>query len=545
LSTLLTACLEHPIKTVTYDPQGELDKPLLLTVKKDVDILFVIDNSWSMGEEQALLSQNFAAFINVLEQPGVEANYRIGVTTTDSGNPRCPTTTPENGALVLSSCLDRIDAGEFSALTTEGPIDRASACTDLCALTSADLPITPTVTASDPTPRPRRWIESIAGQTNLPDGVSAVEAFQCFGPQGVAGCGMESPLESMREALAASADPKSPNYGFVRPDALLAVVFITDETDCSINPAHSEFFLTQTDPVFSGGGAPDSGSCWRMGVTCDGAGPTFAGCRASDLGVDGQPAGDPDDAMLAPVRRYIDFLQAIEDDKRTRDAKQEVIVAMLVGVPPGYEDGDVPLVYRDDLDPDFVDQYGVSPGCTFEKDGVLLTRAVPPVREREFAEAFELRADPDVRQPNLYSLCQSDYSDALSAIADGIRQKIKPICMPGCARDGDESTPALEPNCRITETDTGTGEQRSISRCVAEGDAWLPPDGETVCFAELTDRGGGTATAIDDMSAACIADGHNLEFKLVRTAPPAGAQLEYSATCALSPNKPRDCPDLD
>jgi hypothetical protein len=544
LSALLTACLEHPLKTVTYDSQEELSEPIELLVKKDVDILFVIDNSWSMGEEQALLSRNFGAFVDVLEQKGVEANYRIGVTTTDSDSPRCDTT-PENGRLVLSSCVDRVGAGEFTAQTTEGKIDRTAACTDLCAFADAELPITPTATVADPTPRARRWIESTGGRTNLPAGVTAVDAFQCFGPQGVAGCGMESPLESMRRALAASSDPASPNFGFLRPDALLAVVFITDETDCSINPAHEQFFYTQSDPVFSDGGPPDSASCWRMGVACEGSGPAFAGCHAIDFAPDGQPAADAADAMLVPVRDYVDFLQAIEDDKRARDGKQEVIVAMLAGVPPGYEHGDVPISYRDDVDPAFVDTYGVSPGCTFEEDGVLLTRAVPPVREREFAEAFELRADPDVPEPNLYSLCQSDYSDALSAIADRIRQQLAPICMPGCARDVDESTDALDSNCKITEKDGVTGTRREVPRCVEVAGAWQPPAGETLCFAELTDRAGGTASALDDMSADCVADGHNLEFKLVGVPPPSAAPPVYEATCALSPNKPRDCPDLD
>ena len=75
---------------------------LQLTVNKDVDILFVIDNSGSMGEEQAILANNFASFIEVLEAEDVEANYRIGITTTDNGNPWCPpgVTTPESGKLV-------------------------------------------------------------------------------------------------------------------------------------------------------------------------------------------------------------------------------------------------------------------------------------------------------------------------------------------------------------------------------------------------------------------------------------------------------------
>ncbi|OOZ17674.1 hypothetical protein BOW35_04970 [Solemya velum gill symbiont] len=56
--------------------------------------------------ESASLANNFESFIQVLESEGVEANYRIGVTTSDSGNPWCPSgqTTPEGGRLKLSGC---------------------------------------------------------------------------------------------------------------------------------------------------------------------------------------------------------------------------------------------------------------------------------------------------------------------------------------------------------------------------------------------------------------------------------------------------------
>ena len=87
---LVGGCLDHPIKKVLYDKSAEAQKNVAIAINKDVDILFVIDNSGSMAEEQALLSKNFASFIGVLEQEDVNANYRIGITTTDSGNPRCP-----------------------------------------------------------------------------------------------------------------------------------------------------------------------------------------------------------------------------------------------------------------------------------------------------------------------------------------------------------------------------------------------------------------------------------------------------------------------
>ncbi|HFE46912.1 MAG TPA: VWA domain-containing protein, partial [Nannocystis exedens] len=86
----LFACLSHPVKEVEYDKAQEAKKGVSIAISKDVDIVFVIDDSGSMSEEQALLSSNFASFINVLEAPDVKANYRLAITTTDAGNPRCP-----------------------------------------------------------------------------------------------------------------------------------------------------------------------------------------------------------------------------------------------------------------------------------------------------------------------------------------------------------------------------------------------------------------------------------------------------------------------
>ena len=83
----LFACLSHPVKVVEYDKAQEAKKGVSIAISKDVDIVFVIDDSGSMAEEQALLSANFASFIGVLEAEDVKANYRLAITTTDAGNP--------------------------------------------------------------------------------------------------------------------------------------------------------------------------------------------------------------------------------------------------------------------------------------------------------------------------------------------------------------------------------------------------------------------------------------------------------------------------
>ena len=74
----LTACSDYEYKerTVT-DAFTQPD------VQTSADLLFVVDDSASMAEEQALLAENFQAFIDVVE--GSYSDFQIGVVTTDIG----------------------------------------------------------------------------------------------------------------------------------------------------------------------------------------------------------------------------------------------------------------------------------------------------------------------------------------------------------------------------------------------------------------------------------------------------------------------------
>ncbi|HEY8374901.1 MAG TPA: VWA domain-containing protein [Nannocystis sp.] len=541
----LTACLEHPIKKVLYDKVSEAEKNVAIAINKDVDILFVIDNSGSMADEQELLSANFKSFIDVLEAPDVNANYRIGITTTDSGNPRCPSadTTPEGGKLVLSSCVDRALAGEFTL--EQQNEDYSDACYNFCNLDDSQLTakMKPTETQySKGEKKPRKWIERIEGETNLPDGVTTIQAFQCFGPQGVSGCGFESHLESMYLALAqASSEKSETNYGFLRDAAILSIVFLTDEVDCSYKNEYKEIFTTNKvfweDP--NNGVVSTSAVCWNAGVKCEGAGPKYERCWATNYDITGKPDVPDDQAVLQPLSKYINFVQNIENQKKMYDPNQEVLVALIAGVPPGYEDGSADIIYEDSSDPMFQEDFGIGPGCTYTPMGATSPQtALPPVREREFAEHFQVG---DKR--NLFSICQNDYSKALEAIATRIRDQIKPACMPNCVKDTDPSTEVLEPSCQLFEENLALGTRNQIEECQEVNGQWVAPAGATVCFAMLIDKEGLTPSKIDDMSEECVAEGYNLEFLLIRSgAAPAGTTI--SAACELSPNKGRDCPDL-
>src|SRR5690606_20250072 len=129
----------------------------------------------------------------------------------------------------------------------------------------------PTVIGADGEAAPRPWIESYSGVGNLPSGIDTLEAFQCFAPQGISGCGWESPLEAMARALDNMQNPERPEHGFLRSDALLAVLIVTDEVDCSISPGMGDALFV--DKTFWEGNLMTSAACWNAGVACSGESP--------------------------------------------------------------------------------------------------------------------------------------------------------------------------------------------------------------------------------------------------------------------------------
>ena len=532
-------------ETDTTDTTGttgllhEDENTIALGVNRDVDLLFVIDNSGSMAEEQARLAAAFPALIGILEAPDNALNYRIGFTTTDAGNPRCPSTTPEAGNLVLSSCVDRVDQGEFTAQD----LDFSEACTAGCTLRDSDLQILPTATQLDDNKTPRKWLENSFGATNV-GGASMLEALQCYAPQGVAGCGFESHLESMYLALASAKMQSSKNnYGFLRDTAVLSVVIVSDETDCSFNPEFKDIFTTNkvfwNDPANDV--APTSAMCWAAGVACEGQGPNFDTCRSSNHDSGGNPDVGDDSAVLHPLTKYIDFVYNIEQNKQQYDSNSQVLVSLISGVPIGYDSFESEIQYADSPDPEFNSLFGIGPGCIVGPVNAPESTAVPPVREREFAEAFNV---DDEEGRNLYSICDDDFSSSLAAIGDQIRDQIKPICMPNCVQDTMPETSLVEPECSVYDENLVEDTKTPLPACVeGPGPAWVVPDGETACFAMRVDTGDQTPSSLDDMTDECVLYGFNLEFVIVRTAPTPPATT-VSAACKLSDNKKKDCPTL-
>jgi hypothetical protein len=159
-----------------------------------MDILFVVDNSGSMSEEQSNLATNLPKFIDVLDNfknsAGAELDWRVGVTST--GKDVSYTVVLPPPFSISTPLSEKGENGEL--LEKMG-----------CGMT-------------------RRWIE--------PTDANGSTEFACNAKLGTNGSGMEMPLETMRMAFDARVKDGT-NAGFLRDDALLAVVILTDENDCS------------------------------------------------------------------------------------------------------------------------------------------------------------------------------------------------------------------------------------------------------------------------------------------------------------------------
>ncbi|PID38945.1 MAG: hypothetical protein CSA65_04620 [Proteobacteria bacterium] len=265
-------------------PKGEQQTRKLYpqSIEKDVDLLFVIDNSGSMEHEQIALQQNFGKLIDALvsDKLGNQLpNVHIGVVSSDLGV----------GNYTLPSC--EIKGGDGGKLQNA---PRVAGCT----------------------PPTDAFIKSIEGKTNIPncsgDATQCVkDAFSCIATLGINGCGFEMQLEAARRAL----DPKlNLNPGFLRDDAFLAVVFITDEDDCSArNP---QLFDPQqaalTDPL----GPMTSFRCFEFGVQCDVNDRNKLGARKNCV-----PAFD----WLYKVEDYNRFFENLKPNK------DRVIMAAIAG----------------------------------------------------------------------------------------------------------------------------------------------------------------------------------------------------------------------
>jgi hypothetical protein len=248
-----------------------------------VDVLFMVDNSSSMSAMQDQLRAHFADFLLPFQNLATAGKYvdlHLGVVTSDYG---------AGAVSAASSGCSMSPGGQhgfLQALGVAAPADCVSPkTTPFIAYTFGP--------------------NGVATASNLPDGQDLVKTFTCMASVGATGCGFEHQLESVYAALHNTTE----NAGFLRDDAQLAIVFLTNEDDGSA-PADTDLFdRTKTTEY----GAYDTYRQTRFGIAC--GTPPALPPEAASMGplVGCHPA--PNNAVEKlglefDVSRYIDFLTA-------------------------------------------------------------------------------------------------------------------------------------------------------------------------------------------------------------------------------------------
>lgn len=172
--------------SATFDVPA-LPDPVPPGVCDAVDLLFVIDNSGSMADEQANLIASVPGFIDgITDRLGVHTDYHVGVVSTDEA------TFNADGCQEIGALVTRTE-GDLSSESDCGPyVDGASFMT------------------------PEDDLDS---------------AFSCAAQLGIDGNGIERPMDALDRALHPAEGVTACNDGFLREEALLVVVLITDEED--------------------------------------------------------------------------------------------------------------------------------------------------------------------------------------------------------------------------------------------------------------------------------------------------------------------------
>ena len=454
----LGSCNAHELQVPKPNPQQETDFWSASPVRA-VDILFMIDNSLSMDPKQAALAANFPKMIEALEKlPDGLPDVRIGVISSTMGagwgeaGGNCDVPLGNQGILWGNDA--NVDPGEQRNKYATVKHLKNDANADGCGMNVGT-----------------RWIEDV----RTGDGVTRqknyqgklTDVFSCLAKAvGVSGCGYEHPLQSIRLALNPMQDVnKAQNAGFLRPNAYLAVVLITDEDDCSADPdskTNGRMFFPRLPSEAAGL------RCAARGHVCNGKsipdydpnvgytrGSPFeanlSDCEAKDI--ERRPPKDPNDTdptyAELPLIRIREIIDSVNHAKA--NPQDQILVSGIIGWP---QDADLASAkYRIDKDPTSVDQeklWDYMPVCSVPSqksaDGNVY-KAYAGFRLKKFIDAF---AKPGER--GIFSICSIDnFQEAMNKIGNAIASRLTPGCVKYPLIDTNPDLDEVQPECQVKD----------------------------------------------------------------------------------------------
>jgi hypothetical protein len=385
-----------------------------------IDVLFMVDDSPGMDAAQATLRAALPRFMNVLKgQNGSGPDLHIGVITSS-----------------VSVGNDDI-SGCTSSQLNDGALRVPAAG---CALNPGSM-----------------FISSSGGanpQNNFTGDITA--ALQCIVQVGSAGCGLEQPLASISRSLGYGFLAPAPNQGFLRSDASLVIVLLSNEDDCSATS--TSFYDVSTFNLASQLGPPNF-RCSEFGVLCDGVPPArrapnglvtdtvnYTSCVSAE-----------DKGMLVPVATVAARIKA-----QKVDPAGQILVASINAPTKPYQVhwGAAPITG----DPPWP---AITHSCTAANGSV----GDPGVRLDQFVRSF---SDNGFEA----SVCDGDYGAMLEAVARRALQLGTHGCFAKTLRDADANpSDGVQPDCVVTDyvLDAAANQRvaHGVPACASNGGA--PP----------------------------------------------------------------------
>jgi hypothetical protein len=389
---LLAGCPDRTISKVNPQ-QGRVEyKDIPVTVNRDIDILFIIDDSPSMLDKQTNLKNNFPNFINVLNTiEGGLPNVHLGVVSSDLGTKGAADAQAGPGiGSGPGSCSGNGKSGNLQ--------------TNMSTLVSGTFI---SDTKNNDGTRTTNYTGSLAA------------AFSAIASLGASGCGFEQHLEAAKRAL----NNNPANAGFLRPNAYLALIFIQDEDDCSI--AKATILGSDTATL----GPLQSFRCNRFGHVCAQGGADST--AMNQVGPKGGCTSNDNSQYLTKVGDYVTFFKGLKAEPAN------VIVAAISGPTTPYEvelrtppGGGTAIP-------------AVAHSCTYQgANGAEV--ADPSTRLKQFLDQFPNRS-------TFSTICQQDLSGALTQIAQLLRTVIGSPCIEGKLADVDPDTAGPQYDCSVSD----------------------------------------------------------------------------------------------
>ncbi|MEZ4411044.1 MAG: hypothetical protein R3A52_31875 [Polyangiales bacterium] len=400
------------------------------TDTRAADILFMVDNSNSMRDNQTTLARQFDVLMETLLSPSGATravdSLHVGVVSSDLGTPGSTVPSCVNSDVGDDGLLNPIRNGQslrgHQPWATAAPGARPPRCT------------------MDPNQYPN-FMEFDANTTNA---TAFREDFVCNSLLSVGGCGLEQQLESAYRALVrrdARARPgnRDPNAGFVRDGAVLGVFLLTDEDDGSVR-----------DCRYAEPGQP----CSDAIAVFDRTSPSWAAADLNRRLYDYQPGSAQDPTW--PLDRYIDPARPNRGFTSLKPGRPQLVVfGALTGMPlspPRTAAGAIDYAALLGTRPDGSDGYvGMSPEGPISmrqanQDPACSTRVVPACRREgtgynpampacdttqqyyawpsrrvvEVARRFEAQYGNGV----VGSICAQDYTATVRAFAERVAARV-------------------------------------------------------------------------------------------------------------------------